>query len=415
MNRIGFHYFPDTDHYGHKALETWLLELAALRAKWLVVEASIESAIPEQFLRGLIDEKIQPVLHFQLSPDHAPPLEDLKMLFDVYAKWGVRYIILFNKPNLRSQWQTTDWTQTDLVERFLDIYLPIAEVCVKAGLVPIFPPLEPGGDYWDTAFLRASLEGIQRRGYNYLLDRLVIGATAYCGPKGINWGSGGPERWPEARPYFTPEGSEDQIGFRIFDWYDTQVQSVLVRQLPIFLFGVGSPLDPETSYLQHTDKNLTIAKLLEGEHVVDMDPIPDHVIGSAFWLLSSTVDSPHHPQAWIKQDSEKLPIAETLASWVMDDQAKEYYKNNNIRSISHYLLLPSYDGKISDTHIDQLRPFIKKYKPTIGFSIKEAAQARRVSIIGGEKSYQDDEINQLRNSGCIVHAFDENGIDIASL
>jgi len=415
MNRIGFHYFPDTDHYRHDDLETWLPELAALRTKWLVTTASSESAIPEFFLRGLIEANIEPILHFHLSPDNLPPLEDLSVLFKVYAKWGVRYITLFNKPNLRSQWHTTDWTQTDLVERFLDVYLPIAENCVKTGLKPIFPPLEPGGDYWDTAFLRASMEGIKRRGYNYLLDRLIIGAIAFCGKKSINWGSGGPERWPKTRPYYTPEDSEDQIGFRTYEWYNTQVQSVLIKPLPIFLFQVGSVFDPENNYLHHTEKNLKIAKLLDGKPISDVNPIPENIIGSAFWLLSATKDSPNNSQAWIRENGENLPIVQALSEWIVNDQANKYFKNNNLRSISHYLLLPSYDGKISDTHIDRLRPFIKKYKPTIGFSIKEATQARRVTVIGGENSFPEGKINHLRNSGCIVQLLDENGIDIASL
>jgi hypothetical protein len=415
MDRIGFHYYQDTKHYSQKDLDTWLPELAALRARWLVTEASIESAIPESFLKGLIEAKIQPVLHFRLPFDHTPPLEDLDTLFKVYAKWGIRYVTLFDKPNLRSQWLNTNWTQTDLVERFLDIYLPAAENCLKTGLIPIFPPLEPGGDYWDTAFLKGALEGIKRRGYSYLLDRLVIGAYAYCGNRSINWGSGGPERWPEARPYYKPENSEDQIGFRIFDWYNAIVQSVLVNYLPVFLFGIGTTLDPENNHLHHTETNLTIAKLLYGDSISDTEPIPENIIGSAFWLLSSSKDSPNYSQAWIKPRGDNLPIVEKFSEWVVNDSANKYYSNNNVRSISHYLLLPSYDGMISDTHIDLLRPFIKKYKPTIGFSLKEAAQARKVSVIGGEKSYPDGEIDHLRNSGCIVQTFDENGIDIASL
>jgi len=415
MNRIGFHYFPDTDHYRQDDLDTWLPELAALRARWLVIKASSESAIPEFFLRGLIEANIEPVLHFHLSPDHPPSLKDLSLLFSVYAKWGIKYITLFNKPNLRFQWHTTDWTQTDLVERFLDVYLPLAESCVKTGLKPIFPPLEPGGDYWDTAFLRASLEGIKRRGYNYLLDRLIIGAVANCGSRNINWGSGGPERWPDAQPYSTPEESEDQKGFRTYDWYNTQIQSVLIKQLPIFLFQVGSVLDPENNYLHHTENNLQITKLLENKPISGVTPIPEYIIGSAFWLLSASNESPNYPQAWVNENGENLPVVQTLSEWIVSDQTNKFFKNNNSRSISHYLLLPSYDGKISDTHIDLLRPFIKKYKPTIGFSIKEATYSRRVTVIGGENSYPEGKINHLRHSGCIVQLLDENGIDIASL
>jgi hypothetical protein len=57
---------------------------------------------------------------------------------------------------------------------------------------------------------------------------------------------------------------------------------------------------------------------------------------------------------------------------------------------------------------------VKKHQPTIGFSIKEARQAERVTVIGGNGTYPKNEINQLRNAGCIVQQIEGHGIDIAS-
>ena len=213
MNRIGFHYFQDTDHYRKCDLNTWLPIFKRLNTRWLVLTAPKDYAIPEPFLQGLLDNQVEPVLQFNLSPDALPKSEDLSFLLDIYAKWGVRYISLFHKPNMRSLWKTTHWARIDLVERFLDIYLPMAETCLAHGLIPIFPALEPGGDYWDTVFLRASLKGIKRRGHKYLLEKLVIGAIARTGGRPLNWGAGGPERWPETRPYFTSEMSKTSVVF----------------------------------------------------------------------------------------------------------------------------------------------------------------------------------------------------------
>jgi hypothetical protein len=82
--------------------------------------------------------------------------------------------------------------------------------------------------------------------------------------------------------------------------------------------------------------------------------------------------------------------------------------------IAHYLLLPSYEGEISDVHLDLIRPFVKKHHPTIGFSIQEASLAQRVTVIGGNGTYPQNEINQLRSAGCIVQQIEGHGIDIAS-
>ena len=181
MNRLGFHYFPDTIHYRQSDLENWLPRLKQLGAGWLVLQAPAERALPESFLRGLLEAAIEPVLHFPLALDQAFDTQAFEVLFQSYARWGVRYVALFDRPNLRSTWGGIAWAQTELVERFIDRYLPLAEACLEAGLIPVFPPLEPGGDYWDTSFLKAALESLQRRGKDALLSKLVLGVYAAAG------------------------------------------------------------------------------------------------------------------------------------------------------------------------------------------------------------------------------------------
>ena len=150
-NRIGFHYYPDTNHYRESDLHTWLPELKTLEASWLVLDAPPDRAIPEFFINGILENGIEPILHFQLPLEDLPPIDDLKLLFNNYARWGVNYVILYSEPNRRSAWSAAAWAQNDLVERFLDRFIPPAEEAAKSGLIPVFPPLKPGGEYWDTA------------------------------------------------------------------------------------------------------------------------------------------------------------------------------------------------------------------------------------------------------------------------
>ncbi len=56
------------------------------------------------------------------------------------------------------------WARQDLVERFLDRFLPVAAAAIEEGINPILPPLEPGGSYWDTSFLQSMLTSLVRRG-----------------------------------------------------------------------------------------------------------------------------------------------------------------------------------------------------------------------------------------------------------
>ena len=213
VNKIGFHYFQDTAHYTNKDLNLWLPELKKLKAAWLIIQSDASRAIPEQFIHGLIQQAITPIVHFNLRLPDAPSPADLHAILEAYAHWGVKYVVLFNTPNLISSWSQASWSQQDLVERFIDRFLPLAIEAAKVGLTPVFPPLEPGGDYWDTSFLRSALSSIKRRGYQSLLNNMPIAATSYTFNHDLTWGEGGPEKWQEVKPYFTPVNSEDQCGF----------------------------------------------------------------------------------------------------------------------------------------------------------------------------------------------------------
>jgi len=79
--RLGFHYFPDTDHYTRKDLETWLPLLNQLQAKWLVLLANGTRAIPEYFVTGLVEAGIKPIIHIQLPLPNSPSAKELKTLF----------------------------------------------------------------------------------------------------------------------------------------------------------------------------------------------------------------------------------------------------------------------------------------------------------------------------------------------
>lgn len=87
--------------------------------------------------------------------------------------------MLFDRPNMRSTWSATGWVQQDLVERFLDRYIPLAEITLQAGMIPISPALEPGGNYWDLAFLRTMLKSLERRQQKQLLDNLILCAYSW--------------------------------------------------------------------------------------------------------------------------------------------------------------------------------------------------------------------------------------------
>ncbi len=426
--RIGFHYFPDTLHYRDVDLHTWLPELNALAASWLILQAPLNRAIPEVFIRQLCEHGIQPVLHFPYPTNQPPSLEDFSLLCHSYARWGVQHVVLFDRPNQRQNWAATAWVQNNLVERFLDIFQPLALVAAQAGLTPVFPPLEPGGDYWDTAFLRAAFEGLQRRNQAQILERLAISCYAWSNGHPLNWGAGGPERWPGAHPYETPRGTEDQRGFRIFDWYLALSEAVFGERRPILCLAGGALPDEKSSDLPsqespHTTQNLLISRLIMGEKVA-LDPIPAELLAFNFWLLTSANDHPAGRAAWYQADGAILPAVSALQHWAAEHHWSttpvthplpvRSDKSTAHRPIAHYLLIASADGAMSDWQLKVIRYFANKYHPTIGFSPVEAVLANRVTVLGDQEQLPDSILDGLLAAGCVVDDLRGDGTTIAT-
>lgn len=418
--RVGFHYFPDSIHFRDMDIVTWLPEIKKFNASWLILDAPLTRAVSESFIQTLIANNIEPVLHINPSLGTIPSLPDLKLLLDSYAKWGVHYVILYDRPNLKSSWPAASWTQDDLVERFLDRFIPLANLVQQSGLIPVFPPLQPGGDYWDTAFLKSSLEAFVRRGKNDLLEKLVLSAVAEFSEKGLNWGSGGPERWPGARPYHTSEAEEDHRGFYIFEWYNAICQVALQKLLPIFLLDTGIRGEQTTRVQEY----LPVFQLLNNEPAnlpgsVEnrLDPVTDNVLSCTFRLVPETNES-SIGKAFYNTDQQPTGLQKTILRWLASRKNSEINKaeplTNNKHPLAHYLLLPAYEWGISEWHLDVIRPFVKRHLPTVGFSITEAALAEKVTVIGGPQSFSEESMQFLCESGCQVERISGDGTSIAS-
>jgi len=338
-----------------------------------------------------------------------PSVEELTLLFETYHKWGVKYVILFDRPNQQESWGSEAWTQSDLTERFLDGFLPLAEAAVAVGLVPVFPPLEPGGDYWDTVFLRGALDGIKRRASKPLQDRLILSAYAGFNGKPLSWGAGGPQSWPEAQPYTTPLTSQDQQGFRIAEWYLTLSETILEKKLPLLILGIRGPAlegdDLAAAMLKGT-------RLIARQAVEGLDPLPEQVLGGAIFVLTGSEGCCTAGHRWYSPDGKPEPIAE---AFLRGDIQPEVKSPANSFQISHYLLLPSFDWGVADWHLNVTRSFIKKHRPTVGFSLEEATQAEQVTVVGGENLFTEQDLSNLRSQGCLVRRIDGDGTKIASL
>jgi hypothetical protein len=411
MTALGFHYFPDDTHYRAADLQAWLPELKALGAQWLTVVGSLSRAVPEPFIQGLKGAGIEPIIHIPSTPIRAIDGAALQPLLATYARWGVRYVSLFSEPNARSAWARAEWGKTALIDRFLEISIPVFQAQADVGLEPVFPALKAGGDYWDTAFLEASLAGLARRGQTELARQLTFAVNLWTFNRPVSWGAGGLRRWPQARPYLTPLGVEDQRGFHLFDWYNEIIEARTGELRPLLCLAGGPCLGDQTDgALPPIDEARHASCTHEVAQMISANALPVNVKNVNFWLLAAPEASPFAHQAWYRADGSTLPAVDALRRLAEQNRRPKSASSGPAKTLQHYLLLPTFEWGVSEWHWNAALDYVKAHRPLCGFSPEEAAQAQRVTLFGNEQGISREVEAALRRAGCVVERVSaENG------
>lgn len=423
--RIGFHYFQDTAHYTNRDLVTWIPKLVQLNAKWIILRSESTRAIPEQFLSGLINKGITPIVQIFMPLPNAPAAADLQAILEAYSRWGVKQVILFDKPNTVQAWSASGWSQQDLVERFIDKFIPLAMTVAQSGMTPVFPPLQPGGNYWDLTFLRLALQSIIRRGYSNLIKQMALSAYSYTFGHELDWGVGAQAKWPKSKPYTKLPDSQDQCGFYNFEWVQSVARQLCGKEMPILMLGAGIK-EPGIAYSPEVHIEIVQNILERLNHIPESRGIPTYVQCCNFYLLAAEPGTEEYAQAWFKSPDTAAPIVEFLTpipenidtplppEEVDSKSVEPVSDSSQLLPLEHYLLLPQYEWGVAEFHLDAARPFILKHHPTIGFSIQEAMLARKITVVGGESSFSEEVLEQMRSKGSLVDRISGDGTSIAT-
>ncbi len=391
-SRLGYVYRHDDQHFTQDDLRIWLPILKSLHTRWLTLVASSKRTIPETFLTGLLDVGIEPIILVPGTLGELHP-NTLQPLLRSYARWGVHYVAVFDRPNLQRTWMDAEWNRNAIVERFLDHTVPILEFQQSVGLTPVLSPLQPGGDYWDTAFLRSTLEALSRRGKPDLLEDMHLGIYAWTYDKPLDWGSGGQSRWPEARPYCTPPNCQDQIGFRTFEWY-ADLANKVTGHIPQMLVVAGGAIpDPaaENGCSQpQIEQNVSILRALAN--------IPEYVLNFSFDCLTADPASMECNAAWYREPTKPAPIVAAIQKVLQSQEKSPPF--STAKTLNHYLLLP--DSEALHLAAAELATLIQTHKPILGFSENEARMARKVTLVGREDEFPLTLERELIDAGCVV-------------
>jgi len=270
----------------------------------------------------------------------------------------------------------------------------------------------------DLAFLEESLESLASLETPHIKNNLILSAFGWDWGHSIEWGSGGKKKWPETKPFHQKQNAQNQQGFRTYEWYLELSEKVFGKRLPIIILEAGIPNDRFIGNSVDTvrkDNLFAITHLLAGENVYDpkhpellLSPIPHEVIGCNFFILSAQKENKYFPYRWFT--SEGIPLAPARALGSTDNtptvQAEEQPAriNNPIEEFHfkyrRYILLSNSLKQDMPSILEKLDPYIRNFKPHVGFSKVEAANAAYILIITDKKKdiLPNDVKNLSKNS-----------------
>jgi hypothetical protein len=409
--KIGFTYFTSPKFQINRHAKHWLSFLRKIGASTVIFESDSNTAIPEDLFIISGEQGLEPIVHLTAELPVARKFNEISFILDVYAKWGVKSIILGDQPNTKKAWPSAGWHYENLVDHFLDRFIPLANHVVKQDMLPVLSPLMPGGDYWDTAFVESILNGLRQRRMDVILEKLILSSYGFTFNKPLTWGSGGPQRWPLSKPYMSTEGQEDQLGLHNYEWIQAIGERATGKKMEVMILDAGVPgmvyskIQPE----KILSAIRTIQKACKGkDSEKDIPSIDfDETVHSVNFDLETFAEI--YGKTLSIEKIEKIFIDNTPQ---IENDSKE---PDSKKTISHYLLLPSHTSGVSDAVLNKVRPVIKKFHPTVGFSLQEAAHARKVSVFPDPLLFGEEAINELRSAGCTVEILPETGIDIATI
>jgi len=418
-NRVGFHYFPDSLHYGEKDLSLWLPRLQDINARWLVINSPTNRAVPEEFINAVSKEKINIIVDFNLPLIEEIPWRDVETLLSSYGKWGVKYALLNQRPNSQKAWGIEFYKQPALVESHVEQFIQFANLALENAIKPVFSPLVPGGDYWDLAFLENALKILAKSAPALVVNKMALSAYAWDWERPLDWGAGGSKQWPDVKPYKVLKNSQDQRGFRTFDWYLDCVKSVMGKKMPIILFQAGVAADPLDSSPKiippDNEKQLLIYQLLNEENVYVhgssgklIKAIPPEVLACNFYLLSAD-DATHKGYAWFASSGTPLKSAQFILEKYSPKKDKtgnpaeiqKAHKSPQFQNGRYILIAESMQPRMPEI-LQKLHPYITRHKPLIGFSSGEAEKSAYILAIGSKTDFPNEDIQALQKNGNLV-------------
>lgn len=409
---IGLDYSLDKSA-GYSSTFSIIDQIKNIRPNFCVVRSESNRAISESAITTIVNESCEPIIRFHLPLNKKTQDYELEALLKAYRNWGVKRVIFFDQPNLISTWGSEAWIQRDLINRFLDRIIFTSELSIELGLSPVFPPLDPLGNFPDLTFFRQCLENLQIRNPG-ILDFLELSVLAWTHKHDLNWGAGGINIHPLNRESDEMICAGDHRSIRIYEWYDQICQAIIQKSLPIHLLQTGLVTNcnslPKWDDVNVLNEIISLANNPNSVSGCNTLPISDYVLSCNLAVQLND----HQPS---------FPIVQSLMATQSGKGVQPHTSRiNQPKELTHqkkpidlYVLLPSYDWGVSDWHLEAIKTFVKNHRPAVGFSLDEAKLASQVIIINDQGFFEADQIDDLRSCDCLVEELNQSGTSIASI
>ncbi|HPG20510.1 MAG TPA: hypothetical protein PLG58_07960 [Flexilinea sp.] len=450
FSHLGFHYYNDIDHYDEASLDFWLPKLKAAGTRWIVLFIPERAEIPEIFLTRLINAGIEPIINLQLSLSNPPNPELFRQRTAYYQHCGVHLIHFFSRPNMKSSWSVSDWQRPNLVEHFITVFCGLAEICIANKIIPVFPVLTPGGDYWDIPFLKESLRILRDHYAQSILPNMVFSADAGFQEHSIDWGKGGPAAYPSAGVY--SENNPDHRGFHIYEWYQAIIRDILKKTYPMVLFQAGQwslrtgPFDISSAESRRQFfRALTLVQQSVQNHSAE-DELPSYIVCCNFYklptdyVLSGKAEKDEKKKsAFFKAGKTTVPnrdrtsegktispttinlairilnsifpiILSALSPDLQQLIEKMIAKFKSVFSAlfpsgenqSDYFLIPDVIELLSEDQRQLIQQYLQTTNCKAGRNLNEALTSKKVILVNDKTLYPQNIIKQLQSNNCQV-------------
>jgi len=408
------------NHNFKYAISSWIEVIrdeAPVTLQWLVVDAGMGDKELKKTLLFTEKNAIQTIVQMNL-PQSNSVKEEIEGQIKKIAQMGVQWVMPEGFPNMQSYWGI-QWARGNILSTYYEMFRSFARTAVNHGVAPILPVLIPGGDIWDTIFLQSILNQLTADNEFGVIEKLALSSAAFTYGHQASWGKGGGGSWLDAKPYHTPQGSEDQRGMNAYQWYVSISKEILQRDLPVFIFYPGweshqaianpSPSPFDCVLLDDFFSNLDVE---EDQNISTKKPV--------ICLFNLELSDLRVAQQKLEDSAKKITSAQEnilnhgIQTAPVDDVVEQVSTLLGKPIFDVYLLLPVYEWGVSDWHLEVIQPFIKKSKATVGFSWVEASNAKKVIVVGGVDVIPDSQLAMLQKNGCEVCRIHGDGTEIAS-